>query len=129
MKHTECEGRRMKHTECEDCELREGNCGHHFKFSDGTINYNIASLTACDRYDDCMFFKPKAKSVVLSVWEHDSLAELTKYLYTQRVHYCISVTAKGDGRRCTVYSVIIPEITKEQLFHIRDKLRIRIPEV
>lgn len=68
-------------------------------------------------------------SVVLSVWEHDSLAGLTKYLYTQRVYYYISVAAKGDGRRCTVYSIIIPDITKEQLCYIRDKLRIRIPEV
>lgn len=128
----------MKYTECEDCRLREGDCGHHFKM-DGKTNYDIASLNSCDRCGNCMFFKPKApqmenigidkKSVVLSVWEYDSLWELTRYLYTQRVHYYISVTAKGDGRRCTVYSIIIPDITKEQLCYIRDKMKIRIPEV
>lgn len=51
----------MKHTECGDCKLREGDCGHHFKM-DGKTNYDIASLSACDQYEDCMFFKPKAKS-------------------------------------------------------------------
>ena len=50
----------MKHTECEDCKLKEGDCGHHFKM-DGKTNYDIASLSACDQYGNCMFFKPKAK--------------------------------------------------------------------
>lgn len=50
----------MKHTECEDCKLREGDCGHHFKM-DGKTHYDIASLTACDRYGNCEFFKPKEK--------------------------------------------------------------------
>lgn len=50
----------MKHTECEDCKLREGDCGYHFKM-DGKTNYDIASLSACDKYGNCMFFKAKAK--------------------------------------------------------------------
>lgn len=50
----------MKHTECEDCKSREGDCGHHFKM-DGKTNYDIASLSACDQYGNCEFFKPKAK--------------------------------------------------------------------
>ena len=50
----------MKHTECKDCELSNSDCGHHFKM-DGKINYDIASLGACDKYGDCMFFKSKAK--------------------------------------------------------------------
>lgn len=50
----------MKHTECKDCELSNGDCGYHFKM-DGTINYDIASLSACDQYGNCEFFKPKAK--------------------------------------------------------------------
>lgn len=45
----------MIHTECRDCKLREGDCGHHFKM-DGKTNFDIASLTACDRYGNCMFF-------------------------------------------------------------------------
>ena len=50
----------MKHTECEDCKLRKGDCGYHFKM-DGKTNYDIAFLTACDQYGNCMFFEPKAK--------------------------------------------------------------------
>ena len=50
----------MKHTECKDCELSPGDCGHHFEM-DGVTNYAIASLCACDQYENCMFFKPKAK--------------------------------------------------------------------
>lgn len=52
----------MKHTECEECKLREGDCGHHFKMDwNGETNYDIPSLTACDRYGNCEFFKPKEK--------------------------------------------------------------------
>lgn len=50
----------MTHTECKDCELSNGDCGYHFKM-DGTINYDIASLSACDKYGNCEFFKSKAK--------------------------------------------------------------------
>ena len=50
----------MKHTECEDCELSSGDCGYHFKI-DGKANYDIVALTACDKYGNCEFFKPKAK--------------------------------------------------------------------
>lgn len=49
----------MKHTECKDCELSNGDCGYHFKM-DGVTNYDIASLSACDKYGNCEFFKPKA---------------------------------------------------------------------
>jgi len=45
----------MKHTECEDCKLSNGDCGHHFKM-DGVTNFDIASLSACDKYGNCMFF-------------------------------------------------------------------------
>lgn len=48
----------MIHTECKDCELSNGDCGHHFKM-DGATNYDIASLSACDQYGNCMFFKSK----------------------------------------------------------------------
>ena len=48
----------MKHTECKDCELGNGDCGYHFKM-DGATNYDIASLSACDQYGNCMFFKSK----------------------------------------------------------------------
>lgn len=56
----------MKHTECKDCELRNGDCGHHFKSEiyskmGVTTNYDIASLSACDQYGNCEFFKSKAK--------------------------------------------------------------------
>ena len=54
----------MKHTECEDCKLSNGDCGHHFKM-DGITNFGIASLSACDKYGNCMFFimnKMKAKN-------------------------------------------------------------------
>lgn len=56
----------MKHTECEDCELSQGDCGHHFKseiYSNTgiTTNYDIASLSACDQYGNCMFFKSKTE--------------------------------------------------------------------
>lgn len=50
----------MKHTECKDCELSNGNCGYHFKM-DGITNYDIASLSACDKYGNCNFFKPKTQ--------------------------------------------------------------------
>lgn len=50
----------MKHTECKDCELSNGDCGYHFKM-DGKTNYDIASLSACDKYGNCEFFKSKAK--------------------------------------------------------------------
>ena len=46
----------MKHTECKDCELSNGDCGYHFKM-DGTTNFDIPSLSACDRYGNCEFFK------------------------------------------------------------------------
>lgn len=46
----------MKHTECKDCKYRKGNCGYHFKM-DGTTNFDIASLSACDKYGNCMFFE------------------------------------------------------------------------
>ena len=48
----------MKHTECKDCELNNSDCGYHFKM-DGVTNYDIVSLSACDKYGNCMFFKPK----------------------------------------------------------------------
>lgn len=50
----------MKHTECKDCELRNGDCGHHFKMN-GKIDYDIPSLSACDRYGDCEFFQQKER--------------------------------------------------------------------
>ena len=50
----------MKHTECEDCKLRNGDCGHHFKMN-GKTDYDIPSLSACDRYGDCEFFQQKEK--------------------------------------------------------------------
>lgn len=50
----------MKHTECKDCELNNGDCGYHFVM-DGVTNYDIASLSACDQYGNCEFFKSKAK--------------------------------------------------------------------
>lgn len=51
----------MKHTKCEDCKLRKGDCGYHAKKDNGQTNNNIASLSACDQYGNCMFFKPKEK--------------------------------------------------------------------
>lgn len=53
----------MKHTECKDCELSNGDCGYHFKM-DGATNYDIASLSACDKYGNCEFFKPKATETI-----------------------------------------------------------------
>ena len=50
----------MKHTECEDCKLRNGDCGYHFKMN-GKTNYDIPSLSACDRYGNCEFFQQKEK--------------------------------------------------------------------
>lgn len=52
----------MKHTECKNCELSNGDCGYHFKM-DGKTNYDIASLSACDKYGNCEFFKSKAKPI------------------------------------------------------------------
>jgi len=52
----------MKHTECKDCKFRDGDCGHHFKM-DGKTNYDIASLTCCDRYGNCEFFKQKEYTI------------------------------------------------------------------
>ena len=49
----------MKHTECKDCELSNGDCGYHFKM-DGKTTFDIASLSACDKYGNCEFFKSKA---------------------------------------------------------------------
>ena len=51
----------MKHSECKKCKLREGDCGHHFKM-DGITDYDIPRQSACDQYDNCMFFKPEAKA-------------------------------------------------------------------
>lgn len=49
-------------TECKDCKFREGNCGNHFiSVRNGSTNYDIPSLSACDKYGNCMFFKPKEK--------------------------------------------------------------------
>lgn len=50
----------MKHTECKDCEFSNGDCGYHFKM-DGKTNFDIASLSACDKYGNCEFFKAKTK--------------------------------------------------------------------
>lgn len=50
----------MKDTECKDCKLRNGDCGYHYK-GFGKTNYDIPSLTACDRYGNCEFFQPKEK--------------------------------------------------------------------
>lgn len=50
----------MKHTKCKECELREGDCGHHFKM-DGITDYDIPSQSACDQYDNCMFFQADLK--------------------------------------------------------------------
>ena len=48
-------------TECKDCKFREGDCGNHF-ISNGSTNYDIASLSACDKYGNCMFFERMAES-------------------------------------------------------------------
>lgn len=49
-------------TECKDCKFREGNCGKHFiSVRNGSTNYDIPSLSACDKYGNCWFFKPKEK--------------------------------------------------------------------
>lgn len=69
------------------------------------------------------------ETVVLSVHEHEKLEKLTEFLYSEKVHYHIAVVSKGEGRRYTIFSVMIQSITKEQLYYIRDKLRIKIPEV
>lgn len=53
---------REERPKCEDCKFREGDCGHHHISYDGTTNYDIASLSACDRYGDCFFFKRMAES-------------------------------------------------------------------
>lgn len=50
----------MKHTECKDCKLSNGDCGYHFKM-DETTNFDIPSLSACDKYGNCEFFKSKEK--------------------------------------------------------------------
>lgn len=50
----------MKHTECEDCELSNGDCGHHFEMN-GKKDYDIPSLSACDRYGDCEFFQQEER--------------------------------------------------------------------
>ena len=50
----------MSNAECEDCKLRNGDCGYHFKMN-GKINYDIPSLSACDRYGNCEFFQQEEK--------------------------------------------------------------------
>lgn len=80
----------MKHTECEDCKLRKGDCGYHFKM-DGKTNYNIASLSACDQYGNCMFFKPKAKPTGNLINREDlkytmEFIELTSNTYEEMVN-------------------------------------------
>lgn len=50
-------------TECKDCKFREGNCGNHFiSMRNGSTNYDIASLSACDKYGNCMFFERMAEN-------------------------------------------------------------------
>lgn len=51
----------MKHTECKKCKLRVGDCGNHFKM-DGITDYDIPSQSACDQYDNCMFFQPEPQT-------------------------------------------------------------------
>lgn len=71
----------MKHTECKDCELSNGDCGHHFEM-DGTTNFDIASLSSCDRYGNCEFFKSKeiSKGDLISRKElKDAIEMLFKY--------------------------------------------------
>ena len=69
-------------TECKECEFREGDCGHHF-ISDGATNYNIASLSACDKYGNCYFFKPKTKPKGDLV-SREALREQTKEVFCKR---------------------------------------------
>ena len=71
----------MKHTECKDCELSNSDCGYHFKM-DGVTNYDIASLSACDKYGNCSFFKPKVNPQgdlisreALKKWVDDSISQ------------------------------------------------------
>lgn len=69
----------MKHMECEDCKLRNGDCGYHFKM-DGKTNYDIPSLTACDRYGNCEFFQQKDRpqgDLISREWIKDAFEDCT----------------------------------------------------
>lgn len=91
----------MKHTECEDCELSQGDCGHHFKseiYSNTgiTTNYDIASLSACDQYGNCMFFKSKAK-LKGDLISREALEEVINDLFRSGEYDCNSVLIAIDN--------------------------------
>lgn len=85
----------MKHTECKDCELGNGDCGYHFKM-DGATNYDIASLSACDQYGNCMFFKSKAKPKG-DLISREALEEVINDLFITGEYDCNSVLKAIDN--------------------------------
>ena len=85
----------MKHTECTDCELSSGDCGYHFKI-DGKVNYDIVALTACDKYGNCEFFKPKAKPIS-DLINREALKEVINDLFRSGEYDCNSVLKAIDN--------------------------------
>ena len=97
----------MKHTECKDCALGNGDCGHHFEM-DGVTNYDIASLSACDKYGNCMFFKAKAKPQDKRI-SSEALKEVINDLFRSGEYDCNSVLKAIDDAQA------VPSYTLEDL--------------
>ena len=116
---------KMKHTECKDCELSSGDCGYHFKM-DGTTNYDIASLSACDKYGNCEFFKAKAKPESKHISREDiqqainsgynqAIKDITKYVQDEKKYYT-------DGTMCSMSESTIGEnVCDDILKYLKDK--------
>ena len=103
----------MKHTECKDCALGNGDCGHHFEM-DGVTNYDIASLSACDKYGNCMFFKAKAKPQDKRI-SSEALKEVINDLFRSGEYDCNSVLKAIDNAPTVTPSLNLNNITEEDI--------------
>lgn len=98
----------MKHTECKDCKLSNGDCGHHFKM-DGATNYDIASLSACDKYGNCEFFKSKVKPQG-DLISREALKKAIKNLYNETLDGIVKFGIEKAYKEIDNAPAIEPEV-------------------
>lgn len=64
--------------QCNNCTKFKGDCGYHFRDSQGHIIYDCPSESCCDRYGNCNYYEEKRNKyqVQLDLIESGNVEEL-----------------------------------------------------
>lgn len=58
---------------CKNCTKYKNDCGHHFKDSNGHINYDCPAEFVCDRYGHCEYYKESRSDLDIALEELNTL--------------------------------------------------------